>query len=185
MRGLLVLTQCRKKLFYGGGLSKMSAIMIDRRQKINKLQWLKRLKTVSKNRNFDQRRNDSKPHIWSLSFNFRFSSTKSQGHQKLPKKITHFIIQFRLKILTYFTNLNSLNIVKSILLHSQKPTHFIHFSANMFLVSARKNICTAPFLYAQEVYSRSTGKANVCIFLYISVKTIFFQRRTKFLSGGG
>ena len=37
---------------------------------------------------------------WSLAFNFRFSSRKSQSQQKLTKKITHF------------TNLNSLNIVK-------------------------------------------------------------------------
>ena len=41
--------------------------------------------------------------------------------------------------LTYFTNLDSLNIVKAILLqHSQKPTDFTNFSAKMFLVGIRK-----------------------------------------------
>ena len=49
---------------------------------------------------------------WSLAFNFRFSSRKSQSQQKLTKKITHFTIQFHSKHLTHFTNLNSLNIVK-------------------------------------------------------------------------
>ena len=34
-----------------------------------------------------------------------------------------------------------------------------------FLVGVRKSICTAPFLGAQELHSRSTWKVNVCIFL--------------------
>ena len=33
----------------------------------------------------------------------------------------------------------------------------------MFLVGARKKICTASFLGAQELHSQSTGKANVLI----------------------
>ena len=36
-------------------------------------------KKQSKKRNFDQKINDSKPHIWSLSSNFRFSRKKSQS----------------------------------------------------------------------------------------------------------
>ena len=54
----------------------------------------------------------------------------------------------------------------------------------MFLFGVRKNIRTAPFLDAQELYSWSTLKANVCIFLYISDRTFLFQRRSKILSGG-
>ena len=43
----------------------------------------------------------------------------------------------------------------------------------MCLLGARENICTAPFLDAQELHFRSTLKANVCIFLYISVRNFF------------
>ena len=61
---------------------------------------------------------------------------------------------------------------------------FTNFPANIFLFSVRKNICTAPFLDAQELYSSSTLKTNVCLFLYISVRKFLFQRRSKILSGG-
>ena len=45
-------------------------------------------------------------------------------------------------------------------------SHFINFPANMFLFGVRKSTCTV-FVVAQELHSRSTLKANVC--LYISV----------------
>ena len=54
-------------------------------------------------------------------FNFRFSSRKPQSQQKLAKKITNFTIQFRLKNLTHFTNLSSLDIENNMLpQYSQK-----------------------------------------------------------------
>ena len=40
-------------------------------------------------------------------------------------------------------------------------------------------------LDAQEPHSLSSLKANVCIFLYISVRVILFHRRSKLLSSGG
>ena len=40
---------------------------------------------------------------------------KSQGQQKLVKKISHFTIQFCSKTHTHFTNLNSLKIIKATL----------------------------------------------------------------------
>ena len=117
-------------------------------------------------------------------FNFRFSSRKSQSQHKLAKKITHFTIQFRAENLTHFTNLNSLDIENNMLSqHSQKPFWLYKFSANMFLFGVRKNICTPPFLDAQELHSWSTLKANVCIFLYISLRNLLFQRRSKVFSG--
>ena len=119
-----------------------------------KLYLLKRPKTVPRKRNLDEKINDSKSHIRSLSFNFRFFSSKSQSQQKLAKKITHFTIKFRSKNLTYFTNLT--------VTQNCKNFHFTNFpkfsSTNMFLAGVRKNICTAPFLDAQELHSRSTGK---------------------------
>ena len=53
----------------------------------------------------------------------------------------------------------------------------------MFLLGVRENICTAPFLDAQELHFRSTLKANVSVFLYISVRKFFSQRRSNILSG--
>ena len=55
----------------------------------------------------------------------------------------------------------------------------------MFLFGVRKNICAAPFIDAQELPSSSTLKANVCIFLYISLRNVLFQGRSKVLSGKG
>ena len=89
-------------------------------------------------------------------FKFRFSSRKSQSQQNLAKKITHFTIQFQSKNLSFFTNLDSLDI---------------------------KNNMLSQFLDAQERNFWSTLKASVCIFLYISVR-IFFQRRSNILSDG-
>ena len=61
---------------------------------------------------------------WTLSeflFNFKFYSRKSQSQEKLAKKITNFTIQFRLKNLTHFTNLSSLDIENNMLpQYSQK-----------------------------------------------------------------
>ena len=89
-------------------------------------------------------------------FKLRFSSRKSQSQQNLAIKITHFTIQFQSKNLSFFTNLDSLDI---------------------------KNNMLSQFLDAQERNFWSTLKANVCIFLYISVR-IFFQRRSNILSDG-
>ena len=63
----------------GGGWVRRSATMIDQRQKKKKLQGLKRPKAVTKKQNLDQKINDWKPHIWSLSIEFRFSDRESQS----------------------------------------------------------------------------------------------------------
>ena len=55
-------------------------------------------------------------------FDFRFSGIKSQRKRKLAEKITHFTIQFRIKSLTHFMNLNLLDIENNMLPQcSQKP----------------------------------------------------------------
>ena len=66
---------------------------------------------------------------------------------------------------------------------AKKLSQFTNFPVNMFLFRVRKNICTAPFPDVQELLSWSTLKANVCIFLYISLRKILFQRCSKILSG--
>ena len=63
-------------------------------------------------------------------FNSTFSNRKSQDQQKLAKKITHFTTEFRLKILTHLTNLNSLDIEDNMLSQrSQNPFWLYKFSS--------------------------------------------------------
>ena len=52
---------------------------------------------------------------------------------------------------------------------AKTPSQFTNFPASMFLFGVRKSICTAPFPDAQELLYWTTLKANVCIFLYISL----------------
>ena len=74
-------------------------------------------------------------------FNFRFSSRKTQNQQKLAKKITHFVIQFRSKNLTCFTKLNSLDIENNIHpQHSQKTFWLYKFSIKHVSVWCQKKI---------------------------------------------
>ena len=78
---------------------------------------------------------------------------------------------------THFTNLNSLNIIRNVLLqHSQKPyslynlLKFTQFPSKHVSGLCQKIFCTASFLDTQELHSGSNQKANTCIFLYISVR---------------
>ena len=58
----------------------------------------------------------------------------------------------------------------------------VEFSVSVLCLE--KIICTVPFLDTQEPHSWRTLKANVCVFLYISVRKFLFQRRSKVLSDG-
>ena len=111
-------------------------------------------------------------------FNFRFSSRKSQSQQK-----QHSFARKTLLILRISTHLTlkiicSRNTAKNL-------SDFKDFPADMFLLGVRENICTAIFLDAQELHFWSTLKANVYIFLYISVRKFLFQRCSNILSNGG
>ena len=59
-----------------------------------------------------------------------------------------------------------------------------NFSGKMFLVGVRGNICNALFLDAPELHFRSTGRANICIFLHISVRKFLFDVGSFYLLGG-
>ena len=110
-------------------------------------------------------------------FNFRFSSTKCQSQQNLGKKIAHFTIQFRSRNITHFTNRVSLDIEKICSRNSAKHLFdFKNFTVGMFLLSVRENICTAPFLDAQELQFLRYFESKC---LYISVylrKKMFFPK---------
>ena len=65
-----------------GGWVKLSATMVGRRHKALILHWLKRAKTVPRKRNLDQKINSSKPHLWILSIDFKFSGRNTQRKWK-------------------------------------------------------------------------------------------------------
>ena len=77
--------------------------------------------------------------------------------------------------------LKSLDIENNMLLQcNQIAFWFKNFPADMFLFGVSKNICTAPFLDAQELHSWSTLKENVSIFQYISVRKFCFKEVVRF-----
>ena len=160
------------------------------------------LKLSPKNEDLDQNMNDSKISyleffFWKYYFGhakFLYLSRRSSGYHQSFFLISDFLaenlkanknLQKRSHVLQYsfaqklhyYTNINSLDIENNMPpQHNQEPFWLYKFSANMF---------TAPFLDAQELHSWGTLKANVCIFLYISLRTFLFQRRSKVSSGKG
>ena len=101
-----------------------------------------------------------------ISYFLAESLKANKNQQKRPHILQYSFSQktsFILQTLTHLTLkiICSLNTAKSL-------SDFTNFQANIFLFGVRKNICTAPFLDAQELHSWSTLKANVCISLYIS-----------------
>ena len=141
----------------------MSAAIVDWWGKIIKFHWLKHPKAVPKTKFEPENRLDFL--AWSLKAN-----------KKLAKKINHFTIQLRSKNLTYFTNLNSFNIVKNTpRQHSQRLYTLHKVFSKMFLVYIRNIICPAAFPDAQELHYQSVWTENVFIFLCSSVRRFFFS----------
>ena len=121
---------------------------------------------------------------WTQSENFFLISkllAESLRNNKSLQKRSHILQYSFAKII-----LNSVDNENNMLPNTAKNlSDFTNFLANMFLCGVKKNICTASFLDTQELHSWSTLKANVCIFLYISLKKILFPRCSDVLSGGG
>ena len=120
--------------------------MISQRQKNFKKHWLKRpkvvpQKTISGIRFYICR--DIPVDIIRVIFNFRFSSRKCQSQQKLPKKITHFPIQF---IKTSLILQTSAHLTLKIICSrntAKKISGFTNFPVNTFLSGVKmfeKNI---------------------------------------------
>ena len=119
--------------------------------------------------------------IHQIFFDFRFSSRKSQRQQKLAKKIIHFRIQFHSKHLTHFTNLDSLDIENNMLpKHSQKPFSLYKFSSKNVSIWCQKKHLHCTISWDTRTAFLNTLKANVCIFLYISLRQFLFKRRSRF-----
>ena len=98
---------------------------------------------------------------------------------------TYFTIQFCWKNLTHIAKLISLDIENDMLpRHCQKPFSIYKFLTKNVSVWCQKKHLHCTFLDPQGLYSWNTLKANVCIFLYISLRKVLFQRRSKIWSGG-
>ena len=91
-------------------------------------------------------------------FNFRFFSRKSQSQQKQSKKITHCTIQ--------------------------KTSLILWTSTYYVSVWCQKKHLHSTIFWRPKLHSWSSLKANVRIFLYISVSKVLFQSLSKILSDG-
>ena len=161
---------------------KMLSTMVGRQRKIKKKHWLKRPSAVPKKRNLNQNINYSKSHIWNSFFENSISGIQSSY---ICPDVSVGIIWVSLKKLYSFLTYLTLKILCS-RNRAKNLSDFINVPASMFLCSVRKNVCTTPFLDAQQLHFWSTLKANVCIFLHISPKNFCFRDVvSKVLSGGG
>ena len=101
-----------------------------------------------------------------ISYFLAESLKANKNQQKRPHTLQYSFSKKTSLILQTSTHL-TLKIICS-LNKTKNLSDFTNFPANIFLIGVRKNICTAPFLDAEEPHSWSTLKANVCISLYIS-----------------
>ena len=90
-------------------------------------------------------------------------------------QIIHFTIQFHAKKLHLFFETEFNQYCKKY----TPATYPVNFQVNMFLVGVKINLHCTNFRQWWTA-SWSIGKANVCIFLFICVKTFLFWRRRKF-----
>ena len=107
--------------------------------------------------------------------NFRFSTRKSQSQQNTSKKdhLTYNTVSFN-KLHSFYKP----QVTWHWKIHAPetKPKTFsLYKFSSKHLVGVRKNISTVPFLVAQEQYSQSTLNANICIFLHIFLRNLFFN----------
>ena len=108
---------------------------------------------------------------------FRFSSRKPQSQQKLEKNDTQFTIQFRSKNLTHFYKSQLIWHWNDMIRQATQSKTFLtlhNFQQTRLCFMSEKT-----FLDGQELHSWSTWEENVCVSLYISVRKLLFQRRSK------
>ena len=101
---------------------------------------------------------------------------------KSGKKDCSFYNSVSLKHPFLFVSLSKLSIVNYIPASQAKIYWLYKFSRKHIFGWCREEH-TTPFLDTQELDYRSTGKANICIFLHIPVRKYLFQSWRKVLSG--
>ena len=138
--------------------------MVAWRQKMLKLHWLKCPKTVRKNEIWIRKSMIKNLifGIYLLILDFLVKSVKA--NKSFQKKIVHFTIQFRSK---------SSLILGTSTYSTLKQIYSCNTGRSIFLIGVR-----------MQLHPQSTWKANVCIFLSISVQKFLFKRRRKLLLGG-
>ena len=164
----------RRKLFYGGRgkLSKYVGHDGWSSMKNFKITLAKTSKNSAKKQNLNQKINYSYPLFGDYLLISDFLSKSLKANKNWQKRSFTWQYRFAQKASLTSANLSSLNFGKNILTqHSRKLTHFTNFPTDF-----PANICTALFLDAQELHSRNTRKVNVCMFLYISVRSFISVR---------
>ena len=99
--------------------------------------------------------------------NFRFSSRKSHSQQKLSKWSQ--ILQYNFAQKTSLILRTSTHLMLKVICPrntAKNLSDFTNFPADMFLFGVRKNICTTPFLDAQELHLWSNWK-QMSVYFYI------------------
>ena len=132
----------------------------------------------------DQNINDSKPHIWNsffffwkYYFSFRHATFYIRPHVSVDINWATYSFAQKTSLFLW----TSTNLAMKIIYFRNTVKNFSLFTdipVNIFLLGVRKDICTASFLTPKNCIL----KANVFIFLYISVRKFVFQRRSKILS---
>ena len=110
---------------------------------------------------------------------FIAENLKPQKNQRKRSPILQYIFAQKTSLILRISALLKLKIICS-QNTAKKLSQFTNFPADMFLFGVRKNICTASFPDAQELLSWNTVKANVCIFLYISLRKFCFKDLARF-----
>ena len=120
---------------------------------------------------------DSKPHIWSLTFNLRFFSRKSQSQQKLTKTMTLLQYSFTQKTSLILRSSKGEKYTPS----TQLKTHSLYKFSSKHVSGWCQTFVLHQFYTPKNCILEAIGKQ---ISLYISVRKFLFQRRRKLLSGG-
>ena len=142
-----------------------------------KLNWLKRPKTVPKNEIWARKYMIQK-HLFGVYLLISNFLLESQNQQKLATKIIGFTIQFHSRKITHFTNLNSLSIIKNILFeHSQKPHSLNNFSS-------KPGSCWCQMKHLHYIISRYPKTAfskhleSKCLYIHVNIRKKFFVPET-------
>ena len=153
----------------------MSATRVGPRHKRFKLHRLKRLKTVPKKRNLDQKTNDSKLifAVYLLISDFLVESLETNKNQQKDHSF-HKVVSLKKPHSFY----------KPELQHSQKPYSLYRFPIKHVSDRCQKKHFHCTISRRPRTAFSKNFETNVCIFLYIFVRKLLFQRHTKFLSGG-
>ena len=110
---------------------------------------------------------------------FIAENLKPNKNQRKRSPILRYIFAQKTSLILRISALLKLKIICS-QNTAKNLSQFTPFPAEMFLFGVRKNICTTSFPDVQELLSWNTLKANVCIFLYISLRKFCLKNLARF-----